>query len=125
MNQRELGPLLIVEDEKNMRLSLQSFLEGEGYHVRTVESAEAGFKLLEKEACFMVITDARLGGMNGYDFLRQSRERWPGLPILMISAYPTPNLAVEALNAGAMDYLPKPFPPEELLRRVRICAERQ
>ena len=125
MNQRELQPLLIVEDERNMRLSLQSFLEGEGYHVRTVESAEAGLKLLEKETCFMVITDARLGGMNGYDFLRQSRERWPDMPILIISAYPTPNLAVEALKAGAMDYLPKPFPPEELLRRVRFCAEQQ
>jgi len=71
-----------------------------------------------------VITDARLGGMSGYEFLAKSRAQWPDLPVLMITAYATPKLAVEAIQAGAMDYLAKPFAPEELLHAVARCAER-
>lgn len=119
-----LPPLLVVDDEKNMRLSLQTMLGDEGYGVLAVESAEAGLELLTKETVFMVITDARLGGMSGYDFLHKIRSRWPDLPILMITAYATPKLAVEVIKAGAMDYLAKPFAPEELLHVVARCAER-
>jgi DNA-binding NtrC family response regulator len=119
-----LPPLLVVDDEKNMRLSLQTLLGDEGYSVLAVESAEAGLELLAKENVFMVITDARLGGMSGYDFLHKIRHRWPDLPILMITAYATPKLAVEVIKAGAMDYLAKPFAPEELLHSVSRCAER-
>lgn len=72
----------------------------------------------------MVITDARLNGMSGYQFLGEVRKRWPNLPILMITAYATPKLAVEAIKAGAIDYLAKPFAPEELLHAVARCAER-
>jgi DNA-binding NtrC family response regulator len=119
-----LPPLLVVDDEKNMRLSLQTMLGDEGYGVLAVESAEAGLELLAKENVFMVITDARLGGMSGYDFLHKIRSRWPDVPILMITAYATPKLAVEVIKAGAMDYLAKPFAPEELLHVVSRCAER-
>jgi DNA-binding NtrC family response regulator len=119
-----LPPLLVVDDEKNMRLSLQTLLGDEGYSVLAVESAEAGLELLGKENVFMVITDARLGGMSGYDFLHKIRSRWPDLPVLMITAYATPKLAVEVIKAGAMDYLAKPFAPEELLHAVSRCAER-
>ncbi|MCC6823990.1 MAG: response regulator, partial [Verrucomicrobia subdivision 3 bacterium] len=70
-----LPPLLVVDDEKNMRLSLQTLLGDEGYAVLAVESAEAGLDLLGKETVFMVITDARLGGMSGYDFLNRVRHR--------------------------------------------------
>ena len=72
----------------------------------------------------MVITDARLGGMSGFDFLRKARAQWPALPVLMITAYATPKLAVEVIKAGAIDYLSKPFAPEELLHAVSRCAER-
>ena len=117
-------PLLVVDDEKNMRLSLQTVLADEGYAVRTVESAEAALELLARDEVFMVITDARLGGMSGYEFLGRARSQWPELPILIITAYATPKLAVEAIKAGAIDYLPKPFAPEELLHAVARCAER-
>jgi DNA-binding NtrC family response regulator len=119
-----LPPLLVIDDERNMRLSLDTILRSEGYQLHAVESAEAGLHWLETEDCFMVITDARLGGMSGYDFLRQARTRWPNLPVLMITAFATPKLAVEAIQAGAIDYLAKPFAPEELLHAVARCAER-
>ncbi|HXI72166.1 MAG TPA: sigma-54 dependent transcriptional regulator [Verrucomicrobiae bacterium] len=119
-----LPPVLVVDDEKNMRLSLQTVLKDEGYSARAVESAEEALALLAREEFFMVITDARLGGMSGYEFLGKIRGRWPDLPALMLTAYATPKLAVEAIKAGAIDYLAKPFAPEELLHAVARCAER-
>jgi len=119
-----LPPVLVVDDEKNMRLSLQTMLGDEGYATRAVESAEAALELLGQESFFMIISDARLGGMSGYDFLAKVRRQWPDLPVLMITAYATPKLAVEVIKAGAVDYLAKPFAPEELLHAVARCAER-
>jgi DNA-binding NtrC family response regulator len=119
-----LPPVLIVDDERNMRRSLQTMLADEGYAVRAAESAEEALALLAQETFFMVITDARLGGMSGYDLLGKIRGQWPDLPALMITAYATPKLAVEAIKAGAMDYLAKPFAPEELFLAVARCAER-
>jgi DNA-binding NtrC family response regulator len=119
-----LPPVLVVDDEKNMRLSLKSVLAGEGYEFRLVESAEDALSALEKEEFLMVITDARLGsGMSGYQFLATACKRWPNTPFLMITAYATPKLAVEAIKAGAIDYLAKPFAPEELLHAVARCAQ--
>lgn len=119
-----LPPVLVVDDEKNMRLSVRTLLEDEGYAVRTVESAEEGLIALAQDEFLMVITDARLGGMSGYEFLSKARGQWRDLPILMITAYATPKLAVEAIKAGANHYLPKPFAPEELLQVVAHCGER-
>ena len=119
-----LPPLLFVDDERNMRRSLEAVLTGEGYEVVTVESAEAGLELLGQKPFFMVITDAHLGGMSGYELLGRIQRQWPQLPALMITAYATPKLAVEAIQAGAIDYLAKPFAPEELLHAVKRCAER-
>lgn len=121
---KALPPLLIIDDEKNMRLSLETVMTDSGYQVVAADSAEHGLKLLESREFFMVITDARLGGMSGYELLKTVRSQWPKLPVLIITAYATPKLAVEAIKSGAMDYLAKPFAPEELLHAVDRCAER-
>jgi len=117
-------PILVVDDEKNMRASLRTLLSDEGYAVCEADSAEHALRRLQDEEVLMVITDARMGGMSGYDLIRRVHERWPDLPVLMITAFATPKLAVEAIQAGAIDYLSKPFAPEELLHSVSRCAER-
>src|SRR3989442_875299 len=119
-----LPPVLVVDDEKNMRLSLKTLLTDEAYRVRAVDSAEEALGLLAQEEISMAITDARLGGMSGYDFLPRLGGKWRGLPVVMLTAYATPKLAAEAIKAGAIDYLAKPFAPEELLHAVARCAER-
>lgn len=119
-----LPPVLVVDDEKNMRLSLQAMLGDEGYEARAVESAEEALTLLGREKFFMVLTDAHLTGMTGYDLLSRMRTAHPEIPALMITAYATPKHAVEAIKSGAIDYLSKPFEPEELLHAVSRCAER-
>jgi DNA-binding NtrC family response regulator len=118
-----LPPILVVDDERNMRLSLQDMLGAEKFLVKGVESAEGALSLLERESFLMVITDVHLGGMSGMEFMRRALQRWPDLPFLMITAYATPRLAVEAIQAGAVGYLPKPFAPEELLHAVGRCAK--
>ncbi|MBX3730986.1 MAG: sigma-54-dependent Fis family transcriptional regulator [Verrucomicrobiae bacterium] len=120
----KLPPLLVVDDEKNMRLTLETVLRDEGYEVLLAESAEAALKRLADEEVFLVITDARLGGMSGYEFLKEVVKRHAGLPVLIITAYATPRLAVEAIKNGAVDYLGKPFEPGELIHAVQRCAER-
>jgi len=119
-----LPPVLVVDDEKNMRRSLETILSDESYATRVSESAEDALGLLSREEFFMVITDARLGGMSGYDLLKKIHGQKPDLPVLMLTAYATPKLAVEAIKAGAIDYLSKPFEPEELLHAVARCGER-
>ena len=119
-----LPPVLVVDDERNMRLSLQDMLTADKFPVKTVESAEEAMSLLERDSFLLVITDVRLGGMNGMEFMKRALQRWPNLPFLMITAHATPRLAVEAIKAGAMEYLPKPFAPEELLHIVGLCADR-
>jgi DNA-binding NtrC family response regulator len=119
-----LPPVLIVDDEKNMRSSLTSLLQDDDYETRAASSAEEALQMLARDEFFMVITDARMGGMTGYEFLPKIRAQWPDVASLMITAYATPKLAVEAIKAGAVDYLSKPFAPEELLHAVGRCAER-
>ncbi len=119
-----LPPILLVDDEKNMRLTLTAMLADDGYPVEAVESAEQAEQLVDKREFLMLITDAHLGGISGYELLARVRKRRPELPMLMITAYATPKLAAEAIKAGATDYLPKPFAPEELLLHISRCAER-
>ncbi|MFN0067625.1 MAG: sigma-54-dependent transcriptional regulator [Limisphaerales bacterium] len=119
-----LPPLLVVDDEPNLLISLETSLSTEGYEVLTAPGAEAALRIVERRPLFMVITDARLGGRSGYDLLRDVKQRHPDLPVLLMTAYATPRQAVEAIQAGALDYLAKPFAPEELLHAVARCAER-
>ncbi|MSU43787.1 MAG: sigma-54-dependent Fis family transcriptional regulator [Pedosphaera sp.] len=122
-----LPPILVVDDEPNMRDSLRAILRDENYDVETAESAEQALGYLDqgKREYFVVITDGRLGGtLTGYDLLRRISRDWANLPVIFITAYATPKLAVEAIQAGAVDYLSKPFQPEELLHAVERCHER-
>ncbi len=119
-----LPPVLIVDDEPNMRTSLEQILRSEGHAAVSVGSAEDALRVLGEREVLLMISDARLGGMSGYELLREARRRWPAVPVMIITAFATPRLAVEAIQSGAFDYLAKPFAPEELLHLVSRCAER-
>ena len=121
---KSLPPILVVDDEPNFRVTLEHLLHGDGHGVIAVASAEQALARLEEREFLLVITDGRLGGTSGYELLAESRRRWPATPVILITAYATPRLAVEAIQAGAFDYLAKPFAPEELLHIVGRCAER-
>ena len=111
-------PILIVDDEKSIRFMLAEALEA--IDVKTEDAAdgeEALSKLKEKEFS-LVLLDLRLPGVDGMEVLRQMRQTRPDIPVMVITAYGTVNLAVEAMNLGAADFIQKPFVPEEVRQAV-------
>lgn len=87
---RPLPPILIVDDEPNMRATIKEALRPEGYSVLGAASAEQALEVLADREILLMVTDARLGGMSGYELLREARQRWPAVPVIMITAYATP-----------------------------------
>ena len=120
-----LPPILMVDDEPNMRSTVSELLMDDGYTVDLAESGEQAVEMLNEPGneYFMMITDGRLGGMSGYELLKKAKDGFPKMRVIMITAFATPKLAVEAIQNGAVDYLSKPFAPEELLHAVDRCRE--
>jgi DNA-binding NtrC family response regulator len=106
--------ILIVEDEPRMRRLLEISLGEDGHHVQTVEDAETGLKFLRREVVDLILTDLKLPGMNGMDFLHEARRLSTAVPVVVMTAYGSVETAVEAMKAGASDYVLKPFSMAEM-----------
>lgn len=111
--------ILVVEDEPKMRRLLELQLAEEGFLARTAPDAESGLRLLGTEPFDMVVTDFKLPGMNGLDFLQAVKRINSNLPVVVMTAYGTVESAVEAMKAGASDYVLKPFSLAELVLVIR------
>jgi len=117
--------VLIVEDEAAIRLALGGLLRREGYDVEQAESGDAALARLRGDACDLVLTDLALGaGASGMDVLRAVKQAWPETPVVMITAHGSEKIAVEAMKAGAEDYVPKPFDNDEIRLTLRRALER-
>ncbi|MDH4218388.1 MAG: sigma-54 dependent transcriptional regulator [Candidatus Aminicenantes bacterium] len=106
--------ILIIDDEKSILDLLNVVFEKEGYSVETSLSATRAVDLIDKQDFDLIISDIKMPKMSGMELLRYVRENRPDIPIVMITAYGTIKQAVEALKAGATDYVVKPFDVEEL-----------
>jgi DNA-binding NtrC family response regulator len=111
--------VLIIEDDDTLRLLTHLQLEKEGYEVSSVASAELALRVLEKKLQQLLITDLHLPGLSGMELLKRVRLEHPETVVLVITAYGTVKTAVEAMKAGAYDYLTKPVHPYELKAIVR------
>jgi DNA-binding NtrC family response regulator len=111
--------ILIVEDERKMLRLLELNLSEEGYTVQTSLEAESGLKLLRQEKIDLVITDLKLPGMDGLEFLQAVKRTNAAIPVIVMTAFGTVETAVEAMKAGASDYLLKPFAMEEMKLIIR------
>jgi DNA-binding NtrC family response regulator len=109
-----MATVLIVEDEPKMARLLELNLSEEGYTAHTAPDAEAGLKVLRREKVDLVVTDLKLPGMNGLEFLQAVKRANAATPVIVMTAYGTVETAVEAMKAGASDYVLKPFAIEEL-----------
>jgi DNA-binding NtrC family response regulator len=114
-----MSTILIVEDEAKMRRLLELNLGEEGFTTRSAADAEAGLRLLNREAIDLVVTDFRLPGMNGLDLLAAIKRINADLPVVVMTAYGTVESAVEAMKAGASDYILKPFALAEMVMVIR------
>lgn len=115
--------ILIVDDEKNMLISLKAILQDENYSVVTCDSGEEGLKTLENRKFDILISDLKMNGMTGLELMGLTQRKYPSMPVILMTAYATPKSAVEAIKSGAFDYIPKPFDPEQIIFSVRKAAE--
>lgn len=115
-------PILLVDDDDSQRRLLQGFLARHGLATLTASSATAALELLTAgTAVRMIITDVRMPGMTGLEFLRALRERRHRVPVLLVTAFPDIRGAVEAMRDGAVNYLEKPIDLDELLASIRAA----
>jgi two-component system response regulator AtoC len=119
------GRLLIVDDDDALRESLQLVLSAEGFQVVVAANGAEALAQLENDPVDVVLCDLRMPGMDGLELLPQIRRRQPGASVILMSAYGSEELAIEALQRGAHDYLAKPFQPSEALFTLRKAQERE
>ena len=106
--------VLVIDDEKNIRTTLGMCLESMGCKVTTVGSADAALAALERESFELAFLDLRLGDTDGMELLPRMLAARPNLCVVVVTAFATFETAVEAIKAGAIDYLPKPFTPAQI-----------
>ncbi len=116
--------LLIVEDEQILRESLQERLRKEGFVVDSAKDGEEGLYFATEYPIDLAIVDLGLPGLSGMDLIRKAREQGASMPILILTARDRWQDKVEGLQAGADDYVVKPFSIEELLARVQALLRR-
>ena len=116
--------VLVVDDESSMRHVLTLLLEERGISARACATGEDALAELEARPYDAVITDVRMPRMSGIELLRRAREGAPGAAFVVMSAYGSEELALEAMREGAADYVSKPFQPEELVLKLRMAEER-
>lgn len=121
---RELGNLLIVDDERSIRISLRTILANFGYEVVEAARGEEALALARTTQFDAVLLDINMPGMGGIEVCRTLRRNDPRLPIVMLTVQDVEDRKVEALDAGADDYITKPFQLRELTARLRAAVRR-
>lgn len=115
--------ILIVEDEASTCWALAEGLSDDGYVVDTFTRAEEALEWLERSGCDLLITDLMLPGMSGIELARRMRRRRSGPPVIVVTAYGTPDTLRELEHVGVAECLPKPFAFERLRRSVQRALE--
>jgi DNA-binding NtrC family response regulator len=116
--------LLIVEDEDTLCESLQRVFIREGYEVDIAGSAESAFTLLASKSYDLIITDIILPGISGIELLAKYRKQNPSQKVIVITAYASLVTAVEAIKAGACDFIVKPLMHDEMKKVVRSALDK-
>ena len=117
--------VLVVEDERNLADALCQILEDAGYHADACYDGRSGLTSAKSDYYDAVILDVMLPGMSGFEIVHDMRREHVSTPVLMLTARTATTDKVEGLDAGADDYMPKPFEAPELLARIRAMTRRQ
>ncbi|HEY2408185.1 MAG TPA: sigma-54 dependent transcriptional regulator [Polyangiaceae bacterium] len=117
--------VLVVDDEENLRLVLRTLLRRHGYEVETASSGEEALGLVDSFGPDVVLTDVRMPKMGGLDLLSTLKAKGNDATVIVMSAYGNMDLAIDAMKAGAYDYVQKPFKPDEVVLALRKAEERE
>ena len=119
----QMHSILVVDDETSMREFLEVLLSKEGYKVSDAKSGKQALKMIQKNDYDLVLSDIRLGDITGLEVLKEAKKKDADTIVIMISAYSTTEIAVEAMNEGAYDFVPKPFDNTELKQTIKKALE--
>ncbi|MCA9613074.1 MAG: sigma-54-dependent Fis family transcriptional regulator, partial [Myxococcales bacterium] len=117
--------VLVADDEENLRLVLRTLLKKHGYEVQVAASAEEALARLGQFDPDFVLADVRMPGMSGIELVAELKKRGSEAVAIVMSAYGSVELALEAMKAGAYDYVAKPFKQDEVLLALRKAEERE
>ncbi|MEK6600003.1 MAG: sigma-54 dependent transcriptional regulator, partial [Deltaproteobacteria bacterium] len=117
--------ILIVDDEKGIRDFLEIMLKKEGYRVSSAPGGEEAMRLFNNSSYDLVISDVRMKGMGGVELLKSIKEINPETVVLMITAYASVDTAIDAMKAGAYDYITKPFKVDEVKHIIRNALDKK
>jgi two-component system response regulator AtoC len=117
------GKVLVVDDDASLRFTLEAVLGDAGFAVESAASGASALQAFEARGADAVLTDLAMAEMDGLQVLERLRAQDPSVPVLMLTAHGSERIAVAAMKAGAYDYLPKPFDPEEIVLAVRRAVE--
>ncbi len=120
------GHILIIDDEASLRQTMARILQRAGYDVSTAENGAKGLVLISEHTFDLVYLDIRMPDISGLELLKTVHIKFPDLPVILFTAQPDLNSAVEALRRGATDYLLKPLKPQTVIDRTQaILADKQ
>ena len=114
--------ILIVDDEESIRVSLEAILKNK-YYVNTAETGLTALKMLQNDHYDLTLSDIKMDDMNGIALLKKVKEKFPKIPVLLMTGYSSLNTAIEALRLGASDYLIKPCYKKEVFASVARCLK--
>jgi len=117
--------MLIIDDEEIVLKSCRKIFEAEGFDVVTTANPQEGLKLVSELSFGVILVDWMMPGFDGMDVVEEIDRRSPDSAVVMISGYPTVGRATEAMKRGAMDYVAKPFRPEEIIEAVKKAVKRK
>lgn len=117
--------ILIIDDEKNIRLTMSMSLESLGMPVETAVNGEEGLEKLAGKEFGLVFLDLKMPGMDGIEVLRRIAREWPMTPVIIVTAHGSVESAVETMKLGAVDFIQKPFSPEEIRELASQVLERE
>src|SRR6202000_2797552 len=122
---RRADPILVIDDEAAIRDSLEVLLTLEGYNVKMASDGDQGLRILELDTFDLILPAPALPGPTALDLLPLIKERQPETPVIMITAYGTVDNVVEAVRAGAENFVQKPWDNEKLMADIRSAVARR
>lgn len=117
--------ILVVDDESIVLDSCRRVLGAEGFEVSAVISADEAIKTIVNEKPSLLLIDVKMPGRDGMYLMREVKERWPDIPVIVMSGYATRETIAEAAEIGAASFIAKPFTPEELLKTVQKVIQKE
>jgi DNA-binding NtrC family response regulator len=117
--------ILVVDDESVIREGLTRILESAEHGVETAKNGHAAIELLQQKEFDLIITDLKMPGMSGFEVLNAVKVLQPEAPVIMITGFATVETAVEAMKSGTVDYIVKPFTPDQILEKVQRALEQK